>query len=89
TICGVAEGGGRPPRTFRLADDRERTILERFVEVVEQDDPDVLTGYNIGGYDFPLLLERAKEVGLGDLRLGRDRSPPAELGERLWKIHGR
>ncbi len=89
TICGVAEGGGRPDRSFRLAAENEREILERFVDVVREDDPDVLTGYNIGGYDFPLLLERAKAVGIPELRFGRDRAAPTELGERLWKVHGR
>jgi DNA polymerase I len=89
TICGVAEGGDRPPRAFRLAGESERGILEGFARVVAEDDPDVITGYNIGGYDFPLLLERAKAVGLPGLAFGRDRSFPEEFGERLWKIHGR
>jgi DNA polymerase I len=89
TICGVAEGGGRPRATFRIWKDSEREILEEFVRVVAEDDPDVITGYNIGGYDFPLLVERAKATGLGPLLLGRDRTPPEEFGTRLWKIHGR
>jgi DNA polymerase, archaea type len=89
TICGVSEGGGRPPRTFQIAAPTEREILERFVNWVTEDDPDVITGYNIGGYDFPLLVERAKATGVGELGLGRDRGPPSEFGERLWKLHGR
>ncbi|HLM91383.1 MAG TPA: DNA polymerase domain-containing protein [Thermoplasmata archaeon] len=89
TICGVAEGGGKDRRTFRFGDPEERKILERFVEVIAEDDPDVITGYNIGGYDFPLLVERAKATGLSDLKFGRDRAPPSEAGERLWKVHGR
>jgi DNA polymerase, archaea type len=89
TICGVAEGGGKERRTFQFSDPDERKILERFVEVIAEDDPDVITGYNIGGYDFPLLVERAKATGLGDLKFGRDRAPPSEAGERLWKVHGR
>ena len=89
TICGVAEGGGKERRTFRFSDPDERKILEQFVAVIAEDDPDVITGYNIGGYDFPLMVERAKATGLGDLQFGRDRAPPSELGERLWKVHGR
>jgi len=88
TICGVAEGGGRDRRTFRLRG-TEREILEGFVRVVLEDDPDVLTGYNIGGYDFPLLEERAKAVGLPGLGFARDRSNPEPFGDRLWKLHGR
>ena len=89
TICGVAEGGGRERRTFRIADPSERRILERFVKEVVEDDPDVITGYNIGGYDFPLLMERARVTGLETLTIGRERSGPSEFGERLWKVTGR
>jgi DNA polymerase, archaea type len=89
TICGVVEGGGGERRTFRLGDANERNILEEFVRIVEREDPDVITGYNIGGYDIPLLLERTTAVGLPDLLLGRERSAPREMGERLWKVTGR
>jgi DNA polymerase, archaea type len=89
TICGVAEGAGRPRRTFRLGKVEERSILEEFLRIVVEDDPDVITGYNIGGYDFPLLLERATAVGVPVFALGRDRAPPKEMGDRLWKVTGR
>jgi DNA polymerase, archaea type len=88
TICGVAEGGGRERRTFRLSG-AERQILEEFVRVVVEDDPDVITGYNIGGYDFPLLVERAEQLRLPGLKLGREGSVPKEMGDRLWKVTGR
>jgi DNA polymerase, archaea type len=89
TICGVAEGAGRERRTFRISDASERKILEEFVRVIVEDDPDVITGYNIGGYDFPLLVERARATGLESLSIGRERSAPREMGERLWKVTGR
>jgi DNA polymerase I len=89
TICGVAEGGGKERRTFQLGDSDERRILEEFVRIVEADDPDVITGYNIGGYDFPLLLERAQAVGIPALLLGRERGDPKPAGDRLWKVAGR
>ncbi len=91
TICGVAEGGGKERRTFRLGDGGERRILEQFVRIVEEDDPDVITGYNIGGYDIPLLLERAKALGLPGILLGRERTAPRASGggDRLWKVTGR
>ncbi|MGD0588767.1 MAG: DNA polymerase domain-containing protein [Thermoplasmata archaeon] len=89
TICGVSVGGGRPRTTFRLHNTDERRILEEFVRTIIEDDPDVITGYNIGGYDFPLLVERAAATGLGKLAIGRERSEPREMGERLWKVTGR
>ncbi len=89
TICGVAEGGGQPRRTFRLHGPDERAILGEFARVIAEDDPDVITGYNIGGYDLPLLAERAKHLRLETLTLGRERSEPREMGERLWRVTGR
>jgi len=89
TICGVAEGGGRPRRTFRLGSGGEKAILEEFARLLVEDDPDVITGYNIGGYDLPLLDERVKAVGIPAFPLGRDRSGPREMGDRLWRITGR
>ena len=89
TICGVADGGSAPRRTFRLTSTDERTIVQDFLRLVAEDDPDVITGYNIGGYDLPLLAERARALGLGPLVLGRERSEAEEFGDRLWKVTGR
>ena len=89
TICGVADGGERDRRTFRIDRPSEREIVEEFLRIVTEDDPDVITGYNIGGYDLPLLEERAKALGLPGLAMGRERSYPRMMGDRLWKISGR
>jgi DNA polymerase I len=89
TICGVVVRNDEEVERFRIAESTERGTIEAFVRLVRRVDPDVLTGYNIGGYDFPLLLERAKVHDLGPLALGRDGSPPGDMGERLWRVHGR
>ena len=90
TICGVVDRPGQPKESFRLSDpSSEANLIGEFVRVVQRADPDVITGYNIGGYDMPLLLERANALGVGDLLLGRDRSAPSDTGERLWKVTGR
>jgi DNA polymerase, archaea type len=89
TICGVVHHGGAPVRTFRIANVPERRMLEEFARIIEESNPDVITGYNIGGYDIPLLLERAEAVGMPNLPLGRDRGPARDAGERLWRVSGR
>ncbi len=89
TICGVAEGAGRPRREFRISDPEEATILRQFARTVTEDDPDVITGYNIGGYDLPLLAERSTALGLKGLALGRERADPRAMGDRIWKVAGR
>ncbi|MFQ6012750.1 MAG: DNA-directed DNA polymerase [Thermoplasmata archaeon] len=67
----------------------EREILRDFVTLVEKEDPDVLTGYNIGGYDIPVLVKRARKGNLGELALGRDFATFFQINERLWRLHGR
>ncbi|MCI4368631.1 MAG: DNA polymerase II [Thermoplasmata archaeon] len=89
TICGVVARGDGSRKTFRFGFPEERKILEGFVGVIADEDPDVITGYNIGGYDLPLLEERAKALGMSELPLGRDHLPMRDAGERLWRISGR
>jgi DNA polymerase I len=89
TICGVVARADGTRGTFRFGGPDERKILEEFVRVVREEDPDVLTGYNIGGYDLPLLLERAEALGRVPLPFGRDGSGLREAGERLWRLSGR
>ncbi len=89
TLCGVVDRPGQDRRGFRLHAEDERQILTEFARVIEQEDPDVITGYNIGGYDLPLLEERAKALGLPPLPFGRDRGELRDAGERLWRASGR
>ena len=51
----------------------EFDILNNFVSAVSKFDPDIITGYNIDGYDLPLLVERA-DVHRIDLNFGRNKS---------------
>ncbi len=67
----------------------EREIITDFIDFLIKEDPDLITGYNIDGYDIPLLLERSEKFRLGKLPIGRDGSPIKALGDRFWKTHGR
>lgn len=50
-------------------------MLQKWRDFVEEVDPDVVIGYNIAGFDFPYLLDRAKSLGLKTFPfLGRLRS---------------
>lgn len=51
----------------------EREMLERFVEIVEESDTDILMGYNTDLFDFPYIRERARQLKV-KLKLGRDGS---------------
>lgn len=77
----------------------EKTVLEKFVALVRERDPDVIEGHNIFRFDLPYLEARARKCGLR-LELGRDgsalRAHPSRLqiAERLiqyrkFEIYGR
>ncbi len=78
---------------------QEQAVLEKFVALVRERDPDVIEGHNIFRFDLPYLEARARKRGV-KLELGRDgsalRSHPSRLqiAERLiqyrkFEIHGR
>ncbi|MFW6143991.1 MAG: 3'-5' exonuclease, partial [Candidatus Natronoplasma sp.] len=64
--CVLESGGERERISF---DGDEKEIIEEFQNYVLEKDPDIITGYNINGYDLPLLEERAEEVGLEEVCL--------------------
>ncbi|WP_332874025.1 DNA polymerase II [Amphritea pacifica] len=51
----------------------ERALLQAFVREVEHCDPDIFIGWNVVGFDFRVLQERAKRLQV-QLNLGRDGS---------------
>ena len=63
----------------------EREMLERFVQIVEERDVDILLGYNTDLYDFPYMRERAKVLRV-KLKLGRDGSEVIARKRRLATV---
>jgi DNA polymerase elongation subunit (family B) len=52
----------------------EEELLERFVEIIQKQDPDILLGYNSDAFDFQVLRERAEEYPKFKLILSRDKT---------------
>ena len=66
----------------------EEKLLNDFVQAINKHDPDIITGYNIDGYDLPLLVERAEIYGI-DLAIGRNGSRLEQRFQRFWQAKGR
>ena len=72
----------------------EQEIIDTFTKVIQDEDPDVITGYNIDNYDIPTLLDRAKASNAGKLTWGRTwatspgRPARVEITGRLVVVHG-
>jgi len=85
---GVAYREGGEIKT-RILTGNEKEIIERFVKLIWELDPDIISGYNIDGYDLPVLVERSAKHGMQRLQLARDHSSFFHLGERFWRLDGR
>lgn len=49
----------------------EKEIIERFVKIIEEQNPDIICAYNSDNFDFQRLKERAAELKVS-LKLGRN-----------------
>ncbi len=51
----------------------EKELLNKFVETIKSENPDIITGYNSDKFDFPYIKGRADQLGVS-LNLGVDGS---------------
>ncbi len=72
---------------LELIEGDEAEILAQFAALVRQNDPDVLEGHNVYGFDLPFIMARAKRHNIR-LALGRDGSEPRAGQERNYAIGG-
>ena len=51
----------------------EKELIEKYVDTIQSEDPDIILGYNSDRFDFPYIKERAEKLGV-PLKLGVDGS---------------
>ena len=70
----------------------EKDILRKFNELIREKDPDILIGYNIDGYDLPVIEYRMSLYKM-ELKIGRDISKEGSKARRInsqfWRVRGR
>ncbi|WP_286237426.1 DNA polymerase II [Neptuniibacter halophilus] len=69
----LMQGEGEDTDQVRYYPD-ERSLLQAFIQVVDEYDPDIFIGWNVIGFDFRVLYNRAQALRI-PLRLGRDQQP--------------
>ena len=60
----------------------EKTILQKFVALVQERNPDVLEGHNLCNFDLPYIAARAARHHVS-LALGRDGSAPRQRASQI------
>lgn len=69
--------------------DTERALLQKFAAHVAALDPDVLTGYNINGFDWPYVLTRARLLGVDAMaEIGRADGVRTRFYEKNFQSKG-
>lgn len=71
------------PNARVIACDSEEDLLMQWKKLMFDTNPDVITGYNIFGFDFSYMYDRAKDLGITQsfMRLGRFE----EIGSKFEK----
>ena len=64
--------------------EKEEDMLLRWSEFIRELDPDIITGYNIFGFDYTYIIERAEELGCLDdfCKLSREKDKVCPLVEK-------
>ncbi len=52
----------------------EKEMLQGFIDIIGEYDPDIITGFNINGFDVPYLIERLRKFNLST-NIGRADKP--------------
>lgn len=66
--------GGEGSNVISTAD--EKSMIEKFCDIVATKDPDLIVGYNSAAFDLYYLLKRAEILG-SSLPIGRDKRAPS------------
>lgn len=53
----------------------EKALLQRFVAIINEYDPDIIVTFNGDTFDFPTIIERAEKLKVS-LAIGKDKSEP-------------
>jgi DNA polymerase I len=69
--------------------EQERAMIDDFSKFIRDSDPDVITGYNIDGFDIPQLVQRAQALGMRELDWGRYPGRLDQYNNRFWWTEGR
>lgn len=87
TICCVVKDGEKTSSRSFHGD--ERKMFEDFSKFIMETDPDILTGYNIDGFDIPQILQRMEALKMPTPSWGRFPGRLEQYNNRFWWCNGR
>ena len=83
--CLVLGTCDRVPNVEIVSCKTERKLLQAWTELVQREDPDIIIGYNIFGFDYQFMFHRALENNVEDDFLKLSRNVDEFCGKRDFK----
>jgi DNA polymerase elongation subunit (family B) len=76
------------PNTEILCAETEKELLLKWRDLIVREDPDIIIGYNIFGFDYSFICDRAEELGCKEefLKLSRIKDEICEIKENTLQI---
>jgi len=71
------------PNSEIISCEKERDLLLEWAKLIKKEDPDIIIGYNIFGFDWKFMIDRAKELKCEYefLKLNRNKKDKCEIVE--------
>ena len=63
----------------------ETELIHAFANLINELDPEIISGYNIFSYDYPYLNKRRKHKTMDWPIMGRLQKKPTEMSSMVWK----
>lgn len=54
----------------------DKKILVDFISIIQEEDPDIISGYNSDNFDFPYIIERCRKYRIDTTKIGRTNTEP-------------
>lgn len=75
----------KEPNLLVAEDSDDEEIINKFVRLIKEEDPDLIVTFNGDDFDWPYLKNRAEKHGIS-LNIGRDNSKPNWRGRSRRKV---
>ena len=63
----------------------EKQVMLAWTKLIQKEDPDIVIGYNIFGFDYPFMYTRSKELGITSEFLKMSRNNEEVCWKKDWK----
>jgi DNA polymerase delta subunit 1 len=82
-VLGDSKEVGDGVEVIRVQNETE--LIHAFAKLINELDPEIISGYNIFSYDYPYLNKRRKHKTMDWPIMGRLQKKPTEMSSMVWK----